>query len=514
MADIAEARVVEETPSTVPTLPTPATSDERDSLSTLVAQATAKYAIKDYVPAAEFYSQATELQAKLNGEMALENADLLYNYGKCLYFVAVKNSDVLGGEAAGAKLGSTKPSKRTKKTRPDGGSGNDAKSVPPAASGGLQRQAEEVVTALVDERSGGGPVTETSKDGEPAEEKPYFQFAGDENWDDSDENAEADDAQHTGEEEAEEDDFANAFELLDLSRVLFLSKLKQIQSRRPGDNGTGDANFSQRVFLDAQSVKEKLADISDLQAEIALESERFSDAVTDLKTSLALRKQLSPKESSLLAECHYKLSLALEFSSVTQQRDEEGNPQGEATVDQKARDEAASEMFEAIESCKLRVQMDELEMKALVGEEMAPQREKLELNIRDVQEMIGDMQLRLAELKKPPVSINDPKGTGSLDGSTPLNGILGQILGESKEEHRRRLDEASLTAKDLTGLVKKKKARPSPGEDGATPADPCTSELTATGNGKRKAAELEPERDDKEAESARKIMKGDGAADA
>src|SRR5271156_5779939 len=90
---------------------TTAAADEKTSditpqerLTDLIARATAAYAIKDYSPAAELYSQATELQAELNGEMAVENADLLYSYGKCLYFVAVSKSDVLGGGAASAKL--------------------------------------------------------------------------------------------------------------------------------------------------------------------------------------------------------------------------------------------------------------------------------------------------------------------------------------------------------------------------------------------------------------------------
>ena len=75
-----------------------------ERLQDLIAQATALYSVKDYSPAAELYSQATELQDEVNGEMNPENADLLYSYGKCLYFVAVRNSEVLGAGSAGAKL--------------------------------------------------------------------------------------------------------------------------------------------------------------------------------------------------------------------------------------------------------------------------------------------------------------------------------------------------------------------------------------------------------------------------
>jgi HAT1-interacting factor 1 len=490
-----------------PTTSTPISNEDR--LASLVAQATAKYAIKDYLPAADFYSQATELQAELNGEMAVENADLLYSYGKCLYFVAVKNSDVLGGEAAGAKLGPQKPGLEKKPKSTTDGRAVITKPDEGRIVDGEQRQTEEVVTALVEERTG-DKLADTTKDAEAGGDKPYFQFTGDENWDDSEEEEDADGAAEEGEPEDENDDFANAFEVLDLARVLFLSRLEQLQLEASAAADKGKSIAPSPESPEVRTVKERIADIHDLQAEIALEGERFSNAVVDLKAALILKEQLLPKESSMLAECHYKLSLALEFSSVTQQRDKDGNPQGEATVDQASRDEAATHMHQAIESCKLRVAKADQELRALVGEEMAPKREKLKLDIEDVKEMIGDMQLRLVELKKPPVSINDPKGTGTLDGSTPLSGILGQILGESKAEQKKRLEEASIGAKDLTGLVKRKKTR-SPAAD----EQPNTSNVAinghATTNGKRKAVDLAEE---VEEIGAAKKTKVEDAADA
>ena len=505
MANIADATATA-VPAPHSTAPLPPISDQ-DRLASLVAQATAKYAIKDYLPAAEYYSQATELQAELNGEMAVENADLLYSYGKCLYFVAVKNSDVLGGEAAGAKLGSAKPAQERKGKKITNGQPATAKPDALYPTDGEQRQAEEVVAALVEEKAGDEAADESGA------EKPLFQFTGDENWDDSDEDEDGDGA--TGEDDAgaaeEEDDFANAFEVLDLARVLFQSRLQQLQDQASAAADKGKSIASNQDPPEERTVKERIADIHDLQAEIALEGERFSNAVVDLKGALALKEELYPKESSVLAECHYKLSLALEFSSVTQQRDKDGNPEGEAKVDQEARDEAATQMLKAIESCKLRVVKEEQDLEALEGEEMAPKREKLKLDIEDVKEMIGDMQLRLVELKKPPVSINDPKGTGTLDGSTPLNGILGQILGESKDEQKKRLEQASLSAKDLTGLVKRKKAK-SPAADDNSIASNTTTNGRATNNGKRKADDFVEEAE--EMGLGKKARVDEAAADA
>lgn len=65
--------------------------------------------------------------------------------------------------------------------------------------------------------------------------------------------------------------------------------------------------------------------------------------------------------------------------------------------------------------------------------------------------------LKLIEIRQPPVSINDPRGTGPIDGSSPLAGILGSMLGESPAAQKARVEEASKGANDLTGLVKKKK---------------------------------------------------------
>ena len=480
----------------------PILNSDKDRLASLIAQATARYAIKDYFQAAEYYSQATELQASLNGEMAVENADLLYSYGKCLYFVAVKNSDVLGGEAAGAKLGPTGPvqEKRAEKTT-DGQTANPLSDSEVIADG-MQRQTEEVITALVDEKTG-AENTDNKNSEELGGDKPYFQFTGDENWDDSEEEQHVDNSSEEGEADGE-DDFANAFEVLDLARVLFISRLDQLQSEASATVEQGKSIAPIQNPSEVRRVKERIADIHDLQAEIALEGERFPSAVTDLKGALALKEELFPEESAVVAECHYKLSLALEFSSVTQARDDDGNPQGKAIVDQKARDEAITEMSKAIESCKLRVSKDEQKLSALVGEEMAPEREKLKHDIEDVKEMIGDMDLRLVELKKPPVSINDPKGTGTLDGATPLNGILGQMLGESKKEQKRRLDEASLGATDLSGLVKRKKEKSSVAEGTSAPSSTILNGHGTTST-KRKIGGIEEQAEDTEGVKKAKV---------
>ena len=63
---------------------------------------------------------------------------------------------------------------------------------------------------------------------------------------------------------------------------------------------------------------------------------------------------------------------------------------------------------------------------------------------------------QLIDLRQPPISTGDPRGTGALNGADPSSGILGSLLGESSVEVKARLEAASNEAKDVSGLVKKK----------------------------------------------------------
>ena len=464
-------------------------SDDHSRLADLVAQATSKYAVKDYNAAAELYAHATELQASINGEMAVENADLLFSYGKALFHVAVSKSDVLGTKAAGDKVGNAPAAT-------NGGStaGKEATSAHPASGDSApSRMAEEVVAALADEKEIASKDTKSAapqKQEGTTGDKPLFHFTGDENWDDSDE-----EEQPGGEEaDEEEDDFATAFEVLDLARVLFNKKLDRLQQDVLENEQKGKQKETQSAASSIGQVKNQLADVHDFQAEISFEGEKWPNAASDLKASLELKTGLYPQESNILAECHYKLSLALEFASVTQQRDESGNIKENipAIVDEKMRQEAAQEMELAIDSCILRVSKETSDLVASGATLSDDETQKKRAEIDDVKEMVKDMQQRLEDLRKPPVSINDPTSTGDPNGATPLNGILGQILGESKEEQSKRLAEANAQAKDISGLVKKKPAK-SPAAETSKASKDASIEVdgaSINGNGKRKAEEL------------------------
>ena len=356
-------------------IPETSVADEAKQLADLIERARAKDAIKDFNGAAELYSEATELQAKLNGELSLNNADLLYSYGKALYNVAVSNSDVLGSKVAGE----TQPQSTTASTD-HGSSSNSASRSKKAAN-----------TATANAQPGSSAPGETDTQSANSDNKPFFQFTGDENFDDdSDSDVDEEGEEGAGVEE-EEDDFANAFEVLDVARILFQKKLDAAEEQ-PGKGKTSD------ISPDVRHIKERLADTYDLQAEISLEAERFHDAVQDLRTTLSLRESLFPMEDPCVAECHYKLSLALEFASMNKGDGSEGESDDHSKFDHEMRKEAATQMERAIESCKIRIDQ---EQRVLSSSEAMDEDKAIALKrkIDNVKEIITDMEQRVSDFR-------------------------------------------------------------------------------------------------------------------
>lgn len=340
--------------------------DGQGRLDQLVKRASAKDAVKDFDAAAELYSQATELQTQLNGELSPDNADLLFAYGKSLYNVAVSKSDVLGSKVAGPPESSGPSAGNAASTASSAAGGN---TIQNAMASGMAKKAE-------DDRE--------KSQSEAVQNKPYFQFTGDENFDEEDEE---DNDGAAGEEEEDDDDFANAFEVLDLARVLYHKKLGAAEEGLEKGKSTG-------MPADIKLIKEHLADTHDLQAEISLEAERFSDAVADLRTVLELRQSLFPFEDSLLAEAHYKLSLALEFASVHKQG--EGAGEGNSSPDDGMRKEAVTHMERAIESCRIRISQAQRNLDDNLSTMDEDKVSAAKMKIANVKDIVGDMEQRVS----------------------------------------------------------------------------------------------------------------------
>ena len=396
-------------PSTAASSPAPTFNTEsaehnaRVSLADLCAKGTSHYAHKQYEEAAEYFARAAELQAEINGEMSVENGEVLFLYGRSLFRLGQGKSDVLGGRSGGQEK---KPKSKRKKEEVEKPK-VDKETVTEAGVAIMAEGVDKAEKEIKDE--------EEHKDDGP--KKPLFQFTGDENFEDSD--SEGEDAEGE-EEEEEEDELATAFEVLDLARVLFTRKLDTVLSSDASngastteskDKGKGIATKPSGTSTPTEAssdtplsrhIKERLADTHDLLAEISLENERFPNAVADFKESLKYKQKLYPFFSEIIAEAHYKLSLALEFASITttqEAQDKEGEagaPAGEtatAQIDEKMREEAAEELTKAIESTEGKLREKEVE---LVESNDTEGNDLLRKQIADVKEIVADMKQRVS----------------------------------------------------------------------------------------------------------------------
>lgn len=170
--------------------------------------------------------------------------------------------------------------------------------------------------------------------------------------------------------------------------MLFERKLEAPEEGEDKGKAVGDSSMTKHI-------KERLADTHDLLAEISLENERFPDAVRDFRSALSYKEALYPLESEIIAEAYFKLSLALEFSSITTTQ-EEGNDATvakETQVDEDMREEAAKMLEKAIESTKIKLQNQEVELatvKSVDDNDVTIKR------IADVKEIVADMEQRVS----------------------------------------------------------------------------------------------------------------------
>lgn len=440
-------------PTTEPLAPV-AEADElpktKEKLDELTQAAALQYSLKNFAAAADHYADAVEIQAALNGEMAPENAELLFYYGRALYKVAVAKSDVLGNKVAQEDQKKKKAKKEVK-----------AEASSAAANGAKPEPAESTAS------------------------KPYFQLTGDENWDDSDEEEEED---GEGEHDEDEDDFGNAYETFELARVLYQKQLDAQSDDSTTDKGKGPATLSPA----SRAIKEKIADCHGFLVDISLENERFHDAVADARSSLALQEELNPFEHENVTESHYSLSLALEFASVSKLREDQVDAERQQAttsttasatddkdgIDWALRNEAAKHTDLAIQSLRARLAKEEA---ALASTTLtAAQKKDKAAVIADKKGMLEELLGRLKDLKLDPTTHD----YDALDPSV-VQGLFGSLLGADAATQKARLAEATKAATDVSKVVRKK-AKPAPAPPAAKRAlDPEAEDDAARAPGKR-----------------------------
>lgn len=122
---------------------------------------------------------------------------------------------------------------------------------------------------------------------------------------------------------------------------------------------------------------------------------RFPGAVTDFRAGLVLKQELYPEDSEIIAEAHFKLSLALEFASITrtEEQGDEKAKEDETHIDQGMRDDAVKELEAALNSTKLKLQNKEVEL----ASSFSPDDNEVTIaQIADVREIVADMENRVS----------------------------------------------------------------------------------------------------------------------
>lgn len=333
-------------------------ADYGDSeIDAAVAAGLKDYALKNYDAAADQLGRACELYSQKKGS---ENAQLLFVYGRALFRVAVNNSEVLGERAAAA---------------PDASATVSRSATPANPNFTFEGDDEDEEQAENEEQEAQGDAEDKNEDKDKDQ--------GDDEGDKA-ENGEE------GEQPQEQDDFEDAWEVLDLARKLLADELAE----NPDNTDT----------------KKQLAETYDLLGEVSLESENFSQAVADLKASLDLRLQVYPADAPAVAESHYKLSLAHEFDFD----------------DPDYRKKAIASLEKALESVRARPDPDteiERDLETRLAELRADTRGVEEAKADALDGLVGAAASEIkSQLVQAISSANDVTGLVRKKRSTPANG--------------------------------------------------------------------------------------------
>ena len=259
------------------------------AVSQLLAEGAAAMASKNYEDAVEIYSEACQV-ANLESEDGRDDPDLMYLYGRALFENAVASSDVIGMADS-------------KTTAKDGGKGKGKEA---GEKGDNEEEGKDAQFQFTEN------VAVEEEEEEEEGEKDEAAQAGEEEEESSDEEVEA---PADGEVEAEQSDFEIAWEILDLTRLLYTESLDSMGTAavppEPFDEHRSESEGDTFEVYTARFVK--LADVYMLMGDISLETENFPQGVKDYGEALSLLRRAFPSTSGRIRECLFKLSLAQEF---------------------------------------------------------------------------------------------------------------------------------------------------------------------------------------------------------
>ncbi|CDH50412.1 hypothetical protein RO3G_01341 [Lichtheimia corymbifera JMRC:FSU:9682] len=230
-----------------------------------------------------------------------------------------------------------------------------------------------------------------------------FHFEDD---DQEEEDQEQDEQQQQGDEEDDEDDFQTAWEILDLSRVILEKN-------------------------DDKETRLKLADVHLCLGDVSVETEKFDQALPDYRKALEIKKELLDQGDRQLAEAHYKLALALEFST------NEGDQAGEEI---KNAIQVLKKRIESIQSDTTKDEEDDVKGKGKATSTPAAADDNKE--VKEIKQLIVDMEEKAEEL------------TSRQEKQKEAEALLKSFLGAGGQSAVTALNTA--TVNDLSSMIKRK----------------------------------------------------------
>lgn len=269
---------------------------------------------------------------------------------------------------------------------------------------------EESAGAVEDEKHQFNHLAVDEEEEEASEEE-----EAPEEEDDDEEAPEQDQDQEEADEDEDKTDLELAWDILEISRGLFEKKLEDAENKDlevpylKSDKEEPKDDYVKALKL--------LSEVYDLLGEVSLESEHFTQAANDLEECLNMRLKLYDADySALVGESHFKLSLALEFCLEDE------------SAKQKARDHIQSAI------------------KILKNDSTRNPDKK-----SDNDDIIQSLQERYNEIE------TSAEDTINQQKQVLMEGLLG------KPGSSDLVNQLSKPVNDLSGMVKKRKAKPSDG---------------------------------------------------
>jgi len=276
--------------------------------------------VKDLESAVENFAKSCELLSSVFGDTAYECADAYYYYGKALLDLARMESGVFGNALDGVPEGEDAnnsqvedPEKMTEEERD-----NVEKEVGDALDENFKAMTEKQETREKrinstegeDEEEDSEESEESEENKEEKKEALEKEEAGPSKDSEPSKTAETKDKEDTEslgdnakegedkkaqeiEDEEEPSNLQLAWEMLELAKVAFTTKLKDIKKE------------------DKKALEMKICETLLLLGEVSLENETYEQAVQDITECLNKRKELHPADSRRIAETQYQLGVAL-----------------------------------------------------------------------------------------------------------------------------------------------------------------------------------------------------------